>query len=123
MGLKATIAGAVAAGFAALGDLREDVTYRSLTAGTYNPTTGAVTRTETSTAISGVFMEYSKREIDGQQIQPHDRKFICQQAAFAGTPQLTDRLIRSDASNWEIIWVKEDPAHATWELQVRARNG
>ena len=124
MGLKETIAGAVKSGFSALGNLAESVSYLAYSASsTYNPTTGTETRSETSYSVSGLFLEYSKRDIDGQQIKPHDQKFLFQQASLAVRPTLQDRLLRTDGKYWEVISVSEDPAHATWELQMRGLNG
>ena len=124
MGLKETILGAVKAGFGALGNLKESVTYKSFAASsTYDPATGTVTRVETSYTLSGLFLEYAKRDIDGEQIKPHDQKFLFQQADLSVTPTLQDRITRATGANWEIVGVSEDPAHATWEVQVRATNG
>lgn len=124
MGLKETVAGAVKAGFVALGNLPEAVTYQTFkSTSIYEASTGIVTRQETVTRLAGLFTDYTKQEIDGQQIHPHDRKFLFQQADLAGRPTLQDRLTRRDGTSWEVVFVKEDPAHATWELQVRALNG
>jgi len=124
MGLKATIEAAVKAGFAALDDIPEAVTYRSYaSASTYDPSTGTVTRTETSLTVLVIFMEYNKRDIDGVQIQAHDQKALIRQAALSVTPSLNDRIERSTGKLWEVISISEDPAHVTWELQVRSTNG
>ena len=124
MGLKSTIESAVKAGFAALGDIVETVTYKSYAStSSYNPDTGTVTRTETSLTVGVVFMEYNKRDIDGVQIQAHDQRVLIRQAALSVTPSLNDRIVRSTGKIWEIISVGEDPAHATWDLQVRSTNG
>lgn len=124
MGLREAIASAVKSGFTALGNVKETVTYKTYqSTSSYDTTTGTVTRTETSTTLSGVFMSYTKREIDNAAVAPHDQKFLCQQADLATTPTLEDRLVRSNGTSWEVVWVKEDPAHVTWELQVRAISG
>jgi len=124
MGLKETIAGAVRSGFTALGNLTESVTYKAYqTTSVYDVTLGTYTRVETSYTLSGVFLEYTKKDIDGEQIKPHDQKFLFQQADLEVRPSLQDRIVRDSGAIWEVVWVKEDPAHATWELQLRARNG
>jgi hypothetical protein len=124
MGLKATIASAVASGFAALGDLQETVTYNVYsTSSTYNPTTGTVTRTETQYSVAGLFLDYKKRDIDGQQIKPLDNQFMIQQAVLPVAPTLQDRIVRSTGKEYEVISIEQDPATATWTLQVRGRNG
>lgn len=124
MGLKATIAAAVSAGFKALDDLPEIVTYLARSASsTYDPTTGTSTRNEAPYTLGGLFLEYSKREIDGEQVKPHDQKFLFQQADLAVRPTLSDRILRADGKYWEVLAVNEDPAHATWDLQIRGTNG
>lgn len=124
MGLRETIAAGIASGFQALGNVVESVSYLAYSASSsYSPTTGLVTRVETTQAIAGIFYDYTKREIDGSVIKPHDQKFICQQASFTTTPALQDRLTRSDGKSWEVLYVGQDPAYATWILQVRGTNG
>lgn len=124
MGLRETILSGVTAGLNALGNVKETVTYKAyLPTSSYNTTTGVVTRTETSYTVVGVFMEYKKREIDNVNVFARDQKFLFLQSALAVTPSLHDRLVRSDARSWEIVWVGQDPVSATWEVQVRAING
>lgn len=124
MGLKETIQAAVTTGFTALGNLKESVTYKGhLSTSSYVAATGQYVRNESSTAIEGIFLDYAKRDIDGQQIKPHDQKFLVLQSQLIATPTLQDRIIRSTGAIWEVIAVSEDPAHATWELQMRATNG
>jgi len=124
MGLRDTIIGAVAKAFSSLGDVVEDATYLASTASsTYDPTTGLSVRSETSYGLPGVFLDYRKQEIDGAQIKPHDQHCLFQQASLAVKPTLQDRILRSDGKYWEIISVSEDPAHATWDVQIRGTNG
>lgn len=123
MGLRSLIAGAVATAFVAIGDLKESVSYYAYSASSsYDPDTGNVTRTETLTTVSGKFLQYSAREIDGEVIKPRDEKFIFQQASLATDPIPNDRLVFG-GKTWEVVGVTQDPAGATWELQVRSING
>lgn len=124
MGLKETIAGAVSAGFTALGNLKEDVTYNVFqTTSSYDPDTGTAVRKETSYTVPGLFLEYKKQDIDGVQIKAHDQKFLFQQKDLAVTPTLQDRIVRASGATWEVISVSQDPANVTWEVQVRTTNG
>lgn len=124
MGLKETIAAGIASGFQALGNVIETVSYLVYSAtSSYSPTTGLVTRVESTLTVGGIFYDYSKREIDGIQVKPHDQKFICQQASLSVAPTLQDRLTRTDGKSWEVLQVSQDPAHATWILHVRGTNG
>lgn len=123
MGLKETIASAVSAGFTALGNLIETVTYKAQGVSLYDTSTGTFTRVETSFSVSGIFVEYEKKEIDGAIVKVYDQKFLFQQALLTVKPKITDRLLRTDGRHWEVMAVAEDPAHATWELQMRAQHG
>lgn len=121
--MRALIARAVGAGMTALGDIKESITYKSYSASSsYDADSGTVTRTETSTTLSGVFMDYTNREIDGEVIRPRDQKFLFRQALLAVAPTLNDRIVRS-GKTWEVFGVEQDPAAATWTLQVRSING
>ena len=124
MGLRETIIAGVTTGLNALGNVKETVTYKSYqTSSSYNATTGAVTRTETSYTVEGIFDGYKKREVDNLNVLPHDMKFIMLQSEMAATPTTQDRLVRSTGKSWEVVWVEQDPVSATWTLQVRAING
>lgn len=123
MGLREVVQAGILAGMSAIGNLKETVTYKVNGTPVYNATTGASTRVETSYTVDGLFYEYSKREIDGATVRPHDMKFIFHQNELAATPTLQDRLVRSTGKIWEVISVDEDPAHATWILQIRSGNG
>lgn len=123
MGLKATIAKGVRAGFAALGDVKEDVTYKVQGVGIYNTTTGSWTRVETSFTVSGVVMEYKKEEIDGVVIKPNDMQFLFLQESLSTKPKVNDRLLRADGKHWEVMAMTEDPAHVIWILNIRTQNG
>lgn len=124
MGLRELVVAGIKSGLTAIGNMKETVTYKAyLTTSTYNTTTGAVTRTETSYTINGVFDAYTKREVDGSAIMPYDQKFIFHQSELAVTPTLQDRITRSDGKSWEVVWVKQDSQGATWELQLRAIHG
>jgi hypothetical protein len=124
MGLRETIIAGIKTGMSALGNVKETVTYKAYqTTSSYDPTTGAVTRTETSYTVEGIFLDYKKREIDNANVFVRDQKFLFLQSELAVTPSLQDRLTRSGGKSWEVIWVEQDPATATWELQVRAISG
>lgn len=124
MGLKETVQAGVRKGFASLGNLGEAVTYLATDAsGVYDPDANTLTRKETATALSGIFLQYSKQEIDGQQIKPHDEQFLFLQSSLATRPTLQDRIRTIGGTYWEVVSVRQDPAQATWSLQVRGTNG
>ena len=123
----------VSSAFSILGDAVDDVLepvlFRQDTGAIVQSTdTGAITRTTTDTAVNVVVASYSLREIvesqrDGAQttIQPEDAKCLIPAqdlgASIVPTPQ--DRIVRADASVWNVISVQTDPARALWVLQIR----
>lgn len=118
MGLSATISSAVQAAFTALGDIPQSVTYTSKGTSTYNPTTGAVTSTDTTYTVSMVLESYSSREIDNQIILSTDQKATIPQANLTPTPKVTDTITISSVV-WGIVGIGQDPASATWVFQLR----
>jgi len=98
-----------------------DVTIRYVTAGTYNTTTGAVTETESDTAIKGVVQDVSLREVN-ELIQAGDKRLIVAATDLASTPETKDRVVISSVVH-QIIRVDtteqaNDPI--TYELILRA---
>lgn len=123
MGLRATIATALGAGFTALGDIKKTMSYKAFGASSsYNPDTSALTTVETTTTITGVVSQYDKREIDGESIRPNDQKILLQQSLLSAAPTINDRVV-IDGISWAVIDMRQDPAGATWTLQVRTQNG
>ena len=119
MGLKATIANAVASGFSAIGDVKVTATYTQITKGTYNPVTGNSPPTETTYTITDtVFYSARDREIDGIKILVNDRRLMFQQTSLPITPSQDDKII-VDGRNYNIVNIIEDPAQATWTLFIR----
>lgn len=60
-----------------LNDLGEEVTFKSYTAGTYDPTAGTNTRSSTDYTVKGYFSNYKLQDLDGDSVTLGDRKFYC----------------------------------------------
>lgn len=119
MGLKAAIANGVAAAFKAIGDIVQSGTYRR-SVSVYNPATGTNTVTNTDYTVPVVLTSFNNVEIDRVVILAYDRKAIIQSKDLSLTPNIsTDKMIVS-GKTYNIIQVKQDPALATWTLQLRA---
>jgi hypothetical protein len=98
------------------------VTYKAQSAEpSYAPASGTVTRPETSYTVSGLLYGYRRDEIDGVLIQPFDQQFLLHQSELPVTPKVTERLVLADGTSWEIVRVEQDPAQATWTLQIRSQ--
>jgi len=119
MGLDAAITGAVNAAINAVGDLAVDVTIVNVSASAYNATTGAVTDTAAETAIKGVLGDYSAHEIASGIAQTQDRKLFIRQSDLSFTLKLKDRVKIGTAVYQIVPPLREDPAHASWIVQLR----
>ena len=71
-----------------------DITYRQVSGGAYNTTTGAITETETNTTIKGVLDTVRKQELN-ELVHEQDKKLIIAAADLTITPSLSDRVVIS----------------------------
>ena len=72
--------------------LAADVTFRSVSAGSYNTTTGVITETNTDTSIKGVLEDINNREIN-ELIEATDKKIQIAAASLSTTPTTKDKVI------------------------------
>ena len=72
--------------------LAADVTFRSVSAGSYNTTTGVITETNTDTTIKGVLEDINLREIN-ELIEATDKKIQIAAASLSSTPTTKDKVI------------------------------
>ena len=72
--------------------LSADITYRSVSAGSYNTTTGVITETNTDTTIKGVFEDINLREVN-ELIEATDKKIQIAAASLSSTPTTKDKVI------------------------------
>jgi hypothetical protein len=119
MGLRATIAGAVDSAFKALGDIPQNVTFRRISK-TYSPTTGTWTDTNSDSTVQAVLTSYAGYEIDKVVVLVSDRKLIAKQSSFSVVPNVTSDRILVGSTVFNIIRVVQDPAGATYTLQLRS---
>jgi len=71
-----------------------DITYRQVSSGTYNTTTGAIVETETDTTIKGVLDTVRKQELN-ELVHEQDKKLMIAAADLTVTPSLSDRVVIS----------------------------
>lgn len=122
MGLRSTIAGAVGAAFAAIGDIAESATYRR-TSSSYNTSTGTNVVTNTDYTISkSVWTKFDNFEVDRVSILGSDVKVIVQSSSLSILPNIaTDQVIRvSDGKIYNLLRVTKDPAGVVWVFQLRS---
>lgn len=118
MSLRALVQDAVVAGYSALGDIPESVTYSTKAQTVFSPTTGQVTRPASNYGVSMVFAQYNKREIDGEMIKPEDMKGLLPAKDLGFSPQIGDTITRGSAV-WSVRDIGIDPAQSLYILQLR----
>ena len=72
--------------------LSSDVTFRSVSAGSYNTTTGVITETNTDTSIKGVLEDINLREVN-ELNESTDKKIQIAAASLSSTPTTKDKVI------------------------------
>lgn len=121
MSLKAALASAAAAAFAAADDIPDAVLLRRTIPGIYNPATGKTgPATVTDYPAQAVMGSYKQNEINGTSILTTDRRATLRQAevAAAGTVITSDKLVLAGVAK-TIVNVQQDAAGVLWVLQVR----
>ena len=72
--------------------LSAKITFRSVSAGSYNTTTGVITETNTDTTIKGVLEDINLREVN-ELIEATDKKIQIAAASLSSTPTTKDKVI------------------------------
>ena len=72
----------------------QNVTLRTITAGTYNTTTGTIFKAKTDATIKAVFEDVNSREVN-ELIQAEDKKITISAAAVTAKPTTRDQVIIS----------------------------
>jgi len=72
--------------------LSADITFRSISAGSYNATTGIIAESNTDTSISGVLEDINLREVN-ELIEATDKKIQIAAASLSSTPTTKDKVI------------------------------
>jgi len=72
--------------------LSADITFRAVSAGAYNTTTGVITESNTDTSIRGVLEDINNREVN-ELIEATDKKINIAAASLSSTPTTKDKVI------------------------------
>ena len=97
------------------------VTYRKVTASSYDATAGEITESYSDTALKGVFEDVNLREVNDL-IQADDRKGIIPAESLTFTPSTSDQIIISGVT-YQIIRIKineQGGVNLSYELYLRA---
>lgn len=122
--LKSVIKNAARTAFSAIGDIKEQVAVDIYASSSYNVSTGVASAYSERALTSMVFTRYKVSQIDGERIQPNDVMGLCTHDDLPITPNVDDQVTRIEnyvSTVYDVISVQEDPARATWKLQLRKR--
>jgi hypothetical protein len=119
MALKNTIIDLVSEAMVLLDDLPETATYSSVIMGTYNVTTGTMSKTLTSRTFSAVKANFSVSEMDESIIPSTDAKLIVAAKDFGvGEPSINDT-VTIGTRNWNVENYKGVPGDSVWLIHIR----
>lgn len=118
MSLRSLFQSAAATAFTAAGDIPTAATYERHALGDYDPAIGERARITSVYAVDAIIYGYKAIEIDGEAVKPNDQRAIIRQAQLPVQPETTDTLI-IHGLEWGIVGISQDPAGATWEIQLR----
>ena len=97
------------------------VTYRKVTAGTYNETSGELSQSFSDTPLKGFFENINLREVNDL-IQADDRKLTIPANSLTFTPSTTDQIVYSGVT-YQIIRAgvnEQGGENLSYELYLRA---
>ena len=72
----------------------QDVTIRTITAGSYNTTTGVISESNSDATVKAVFEDVNMREVN-ELIQAEDKKITISAAAVTAKPTTKDKVLNS----------------------------
>jgi hypothetical protein len=84
--------------------LSADITFRSISVGSYNTTTGVIAETNTDTSIRGVLEDINLREVN-ELVEANDKKIQIAAASLSSTPTTKDKII-VDSVTYSIIRIE-----------------
>ena len=97
------------------------VTIRTITTGTYNTTTGAITETNSDTVVRGVLEDVNAREVN-ELVQAGDKKLLVAAADLTAAPTTVDKVLISSVVHQiiRVTTIEQDNTAITYELILRA---
>lgn len=127
MGLRDAIQKAVTAGFDALGDIPETVSFDHIVTSEYDTSAGVASTIQERYFVSGVFSKFKFMETpyppSSVDIRT-DLKFISPRRDWVIQPSTRDSLKRLESGStvtYEVRDIQTDPAEATYTLAIRRR--
>ena len=123
MGLRDTFLKAGETIFKAAGDIPAAMYYYQHTSAVYDVSSGTVSTGASLTVTTMVFENFKQSERKNDNIEPTDMMGTLPQSYLPGiTPSVKDHLQVIEAGvsvRYDVVNKKQDPAGATWVLQLR----
>lgn len=103
-----------------LADAVATITYTAPSTGAYDPNTGEVTQDETSYPGRAILYDAIYADVPANpSLKEVTKKGVILQNELDATPA-PDGVIRTPTETLLVLFVKPDPAEATWELYMKA---
>jgi hypothetical protein len=103
MGTLDTVRAALDTGWAALGDLKQSVTVRRITRGTYTPETGTTTDNVLNATVDCILTGYSADLIDGTDIRVGDLQCVIRGKDISFRPEQGDSVTLPNGQIWRVM--------------------
>lgn len=119
MSLTFKINSAIKKMFSTLKDFQVTATYIVKGTDVFDPETGKVSFTETNTPITGISLNYQEFIGSDKAGEKTDLAFVYLASKSTVVPDTQD-IITISGKSYTIMTCEQDPARATWSLQLRA---
>lgn len=105
--------------FSTLKDFQVEATYSQRGVDVFDPETGKVSTTTVSTKIKGIALNYQEFVASDKVGEKSDIAFVYQTSKYSLIPDTLNKVIL-EGKTYAIVTMEQDPAKATWSLQLRA---
>ena len=104
-----------------MAELGGAVTIRTVSAGAYNTTTGAIAETTSDAVVNGVLDQVNAREVN-ELVQAGDKKLIVAASDLALAPTTVDKVLINNVVHQiiRVTTIEQDNTAITYELILRA---
>jgi len=123
MGLKSVFSNAAQTAFAAAGDVPASARFEMVGSSVYDASSGVTSALSSSIMTTMLFSNFSRAQIDNENVLPTDVRALLPQAYISGIVPATDNRVHKveagASTEYTVIEYGQDPAGATWWLQLR----
>jgi len=119
MSLSRSIRKATKAALRSINSIAEDIKFHRTASAVYDVDTGADKRRTVPIPLKGWFTSFEERHIDGNNVQPGDKRLTFSVTDVDIEPTLSDFIVDGSDQKWEIINIKLPPPKILYILQVR----